>query len=80
MHSKHGKEAVPKELAILQAQVFISSTVNGGMLGAQIEGLFLEDVITEQAQKDSRNQAHPVENPGGGKRMVSLGLNHGLES
>lgn len=42
----------------------------------QIEGLFLEDVMTEQAQEDSRNQAYPVENPGGGKRMVSLGLNH----
>lgn len=42
----------------------------------QIKGLFLEDVTTEQVQEDSRNQAHPVENPGGGKRMVSLGLSH----
>lgn len=36
----------------------------------------LEDVITEQVQKDSRKQAHPVKTPRGGKRMVSLGLNH----
>lgn len=39
------------------------------------DGRAVLDVITEQVQKDSRKQAHPVENPGGSKGMVSLGLN-----
>lgn len=77
---KHGKEAIPKELAVSQAEAFTFSIASGIILGpatySRPKGSSLRMRPLSQMHKNSRNQTNHVEKPAGGRRMVSLGLNH----